>query len=55
MEPLTQTPTAEDLLALIERLDPRIISERYGQIVTALQARIQDNQEPFKWMTKKSA
>jgi hypothetical protein len=46
MEKVTN-PNVQDLLELLARLDPAELQRRYPEIVTALQARMQQEQEPF--------
>lgn len=46
MENLTN-PSVNDLLELVARLEPAELERRYVEIVAALQARMQRDQEPF--------
>lgn len=46
MENVTN-PSVNDLLELVEKLDPEQIRNLYPQIISALQARMQRDQEPF--------
>jgi hypothetical protein len=46
MEKVTD-PSVQDLLDLVARLDPAELQRRYVEITTAIQARMQQEQEPF--------
>ncbi len=46
MEKVTN-PSVQDLLDLVDRLEPVELERRYAEIVAALQARMQQEQEPF--------
>jgi len=47
-------PSVRDLLDLVAKLEPAELERRYAEIVAALQARMQRDQEPFKALSRAS-
>lgn len=44
---LPTNPNVQDLLDLVARIEPAELERRYAEIVTAMQAHMQRDQEPF--------
>ena len=45
---MKQKPNEQDLLDLIEKMDSVAVSRGYERAIQAMQAKMQQNQEPFK-------
>lgn len=48
MEKQSKTPSGEDLIRLLEKIDRQTLAKVYTQAITIMQAKIQENDEPFR-------